>query len=309
MWLDLQIFGFRALWSPYFLSFVLGIALLYYFVTGPYRHKFGGAGQDRPSMKQQLFFYGGLLLLYAVKGAPVDLLGHIMLTGHMVQMAIYYLVFPIFIIEGIPTWLWDKVVNRRGVKPVLKVLTKPVISLLLFNVLFSLYHFPAIFEFSQTSQMVHSSISLIILAAAFIVWWPILAPFKEFNYMSPLGKIFYIFANGVLITPACALLIFATDPIYATYTSEGSWIQALALCVPPDVLQGLNPAISGPEMFSPFTIREDQQLGGIVMKLMQEITYGILLAIVFFKGFAQYPEKVDSLPDQPYEQGKGQTQT
>ncbi|SFD83066.1 putative membrane protein [Lentibacillus persicus] len=296
MWLELQIFGFRALWSPYYLLFVLGIALLYFMITGPYRHKFGGKGEAGPTGLQQFFFYGGLVILYAVKGGPVDLLSHIMLTAHMIQMALYYIVFPIFIIKGIPTWLWKKMVYRPVVQPVLKFLSIPLISLLLFNTLFSLYHLPAIFDFAKSSQAAHSSISVIILIAAFIVWWPILTPLKEFDRISPLGKIFYIFANSVLITPACVLIIFADTPVYAAYTQDGAWLQALALCVPTGVLQGLTPAISGPEMFSPMSTLEDQQLGGIIMKIMQEITYGIILGRVFFKWFTSESLRVDPLP-------------
>src|SRR5690625_673617 len=102
MWLDLQIFGFRGLWRPYFLLFIVGLALLYFLITGPLRFKFGIS--HRHSLKQQTYFYAGLLLLYIVKGAPIDLLAHIMLSAHMMQLAIYYLVFPIFILKGIPVW-------------------------------------------------------------------------------------------------------------------------------------------------------------------------------------------------------------
>src|SRR5690625_3582712 len=97
MWLDLQIFGFRALWSPYFLTYILAIAFVYILITGPYRHKFGN--HEKPTAKQQTYFYTGLLLLYIVKGSPLDLLSHIMLSAHMAQLAIYFLVFPIFIIK------------------------------------------------------------------------------------------------------------------------------------------------------------------------------------------------------------------
>lgn len=294
MWLEIQIFGFRALWSPYYLLFVLGLALLYFLITGPFRHKFGGT--EKPSAKQQSLFYIALFLLYAVKGAPIDLLSHIMLTTHMIQMAIYYLVFPILIIKGIPIWLWEKVTLRPLVEPVLLFLSKPLISLLLFNTLFSLYHLPAVFDFAKSSQIAHSTISVVILIAAFIVWWPILTPVKRFDRMAPLGKILYIFANSVLITPACVLIIFSNVPIYATYTQGGAWMQALALCVPTGVLQSLPSTISGPSIFSPMSTLEDQQLGGIIMKLMQEITYGIILARVFFKWFTRESLKVDPLP-------------
>src|SRR5690625_2602327 len=109
MWLDLQIFGFRALWSPYFFTYILLIGLAYFLITGPYRSKFGK--HEKTTTKQKLFFYSGLLLLYIVKGSPVDLLSHIMLSAHMTQLAIYFLVFPIFMIKGIPVWLWKKIIG------------------------------------------------------------------------------------------------------------------------------------------------------------------------------------------------------
>ncbi|GAE91769.1 CtaG protein [Gracilibacillus boraciitolerans JCM 21714] len=109
--------------------------------------------------------------------------------------------------------------------------------------------------------------------------------------MSPLLKIGYIAANGILITPpACALIIFSSEVIYNTYGATGGWIQALALCVPGDVLSGLS--LSGPDMFSPLGIVEDQQLGGIVMKITQEIIYGTVLARIFFPWFRSGTDKL-----------------
>lgn len=295
MWLDLQIFGFRALWSPYFFTFLAVLCLVYYLITVRFRHRFGV--EERPTGKQQAFFYIGMILLYAVKGAPIELLSHIMLSAHMAQLAIYFLVFPIFMIKGIPVWIWNWFVHLPIIRPVVKLLTMPIISLLLFNTLFSLYHIPTIFNMSKEYQVAHTLFGLIILIAAFIVWFPILTPLKEFNTLPPLLKIGYIFANGVLITPACVLIIFADNPLYAAYINDGAWIQAMALCVPTDVLQGLSGSISGPEMFSPMTIMEDQQLGGIIMKIMQEITYGIVLGTVFFSWFTRQSLTVDPLPE------------
>ncbi|MFD2628267.1 cytochrome c oxidase assembly factor CtaG [Oceanobacillus kapialis] len=294
MWLELQIFGFRALWSPYFFLFVLGLAIAYFLITGPYRKKFGG--DDKPTTKQQVFVYTAFALLYIVKGSPIDLLTHIMLTAHMAQMAVYYLVFPILLIKGIPAWIWRKVVYFPVVRPVLKLLTKPLISLLLFNTLFSVYHMPSVFDFAKTSQVAHTTISLIILVAAFIVWWPILSPLKEMNQLRPVLKIGYVFANSVLITPACVLIIFADHTLFDTYTQGGAWLQAMQLCVPGDVIQGLSGQLSGPQMFSNMSPLEDQQLGGIIMKIMQEITYGVILARVFYGWFNAESLKVDPVP-------------
>lgn len=295
MWLELQIFGFRALWSPYYMIFVLALTLVYFLLTGPYRHKFGV--DERPTGKQQFFFYLAMVLLYIIKGSPIDLLTHIMLTAHMIQMAIYYLIFPILVIKGIPAWIWRKIVKVPVIRAVFSLVTKPIISLLLFNTLFSLYHIPDVFDFAKSSPIVHAIVSTVILIAAFIVWWPMVTPLSEYDTLPPLLKIGYIFANGVLITPACVLIIFADVPLFATYSESGAWIQALSLCVPPDILSGLSGGLTGPEMFSPMSTLEDQQLGGIIMKLMQEITYGFLLARIFFSWFTRESMEVDPLPE------------
>ena len=289
MWLELQIFGFRALWSPFFLLFVFGLGIVYYLVTMTYNKK-----EAKPSSSQRSFFYSGLLLLYVVKGSPVDLVSHIMFTAHMIQMALYYLVFPVLVIKGVPAWVWRRLFQVPVLKQVLKVLTLPLIALLLFNGLFSFYHMPAIFDFAKSADWVHTAVSTTILVTAFAMWWPILTPLEEQDTMSPPLKIGYIFANAVLITPACGLIIFADHSLYATYSETGGWIEALALCVPVSVLNGLS--LTGPEMFSPIPILEDQQLGGILMKITQEIVYGFILARVFFSWSKKEGQKIDPLP-------------
>lgn len=297
MWLEIQIFGFRALWSPYFLIFVIILGLAYYLITGPYRNKLGGKDASPPSFRQQSFFLIGLVLLYLSKGSPVDLLSHIMLSAHMLQMVILYLIFPIFIIKGIPVWMWRKIVNAPVIRPIVKLLTKPLIALILFNVLFSLYHMPAIFDYSKSSQFAHTSILLVLLFFAFIMWWPIVTPLKEFDTLIPLLKMGYLVASAAIITIACALIIFASTPLFNAYSSEGSWIQAMSLCVPNDVLDGLAFSISGPEMFSPLSVLEDQQMGGIIMMITQQIIYIAMLAQIFFSWFTKESLTVDALPD------------
>src|SRR5699024_12298456 len=114
MWLDIQIFGFRALWSPYFLAFVLLVSLLYYLFKGPYRHVFGNV--ERATINEQLFFYRGMLVIYIAQGSPVELLAHIMMSAHMTQMALFYILIPILIIRCIPTWMCENIINSKGLK-------------------------------------------------------------------------------------------------------------------------------------------------------------------------------------------------
>lgn len=73
--------------------------------------------------------------------------------------------------------------------------------------------------------------------------------------------------------------------MYHTYSDPKVWMEALQLCVPPATLSTLN--LSGPEMFNSMPLIQDQQLGGVLMKIIQEIVYGTVLAQVFFKWYRQ----------------------
>ena len=294
MWLELQIFGLRALWSPYFLIFVLLLSLAYYLLTGPYRKVFGEI--EKATTNEKLFFYSGMIVLYIAEGSPVDLMSHIMMSAHMTQMALFYMVFPIFMIRGIPKGIWLKIINVKGLKGFLKIMTIPLIALVVFNSLFALYHIPVIFDFSKSSKFAHELIKIFLLITSFFMWWPVLQPLNKNKDMNPLLKMAYLLGSIVIISIACALMIFSTEPLYATYTAEGPWLQALSLCVPGDVLDGLAPNLSGADMFSPLSALEDQQLGGIIMMFVQQIIYGFVFAWIFFTWFSKKSLENDPLP-------------
>ena len=303
MWLELQIFGFRALWSPYILGLLVLAGLVYYVITGPKRHLFGDVG--KPSIKQQFLFYGGLALLYLIKRSPIDLMSHIMLGAHMIQMALLYFLVPIMLIRGLPVWMWRRFIKLPIINPLFRFFTLPLIALALFNGLFPIYHIPVIFDFSKASPTAHFIITLGLFIFAVFMWWPVVTPVKEMDVLQPLLKIGYLILSLFLVSIACALIIFADEPIYEAFSSNGAWLQSLSICVPIDVLDGISGSLSGPEMFSPMSTIDDQQLGGIVMMTMQQIIYTSVISWVFFGWFTRKNMKVDPMPkDLPYHYGK-----
>jgi putative membrane protein len=284
---SLDLFGFRANWSPFYLLALMLILAAYYLIVLKHYRRFEGG--TRGTNKQIAFFTMGIVLLYVVKGSPLDLLGHITFYAHMIQMAALYLIIPPFLILGMPNWLWRSVLNKPVIKPIFAFMTKPLIALVLFNGFFSFYHIPLIFDVVKTDMWLHAAYTSMLFVFAIAMWWPLLNVLPEHQTLSGLKKVGYIFADGVLITPACALIIFANTPHYATFSDPQAWAQALELCVPASTLAGLN--LSGPEMFSSLSLLEDQQLGGVLMKIIQEIVYGVVLAHAFFSWYRSEQEK------------------
>mgnify|MGYP001047239803 CR=1 FL=1 len=276
-------FGFRGTWNPELMALTLLLGIAYFSLTGPLRRTFPEA---KPvTLAQKVSFTLGLLLFYLGLGSPVNVAGHFLFSAHMVQQAILYLVMPLLILAGTPAYLFRHVATNRWIRRILKIFTHPLPAVLLFNTLFSFYHMPAILTLAMDNLVMHNLIHLLLLIAAFFMWMPVFAPIPEIHRMSELQKLGYIFAASVLITPACALIIFSNAPLYETYVNGPTLLCAPFFSAPIDK-----------SMFAvPLDPLEDQRLGGILMKLLQELIYGIVLACIFA---AWYRKEKDTQDDQ-----------
>lgn len=275
--MPLSIFGFQAMWSPYLIGVIVFLTVVYFLLTVKWRKDFKVSEPLKKS--EAIYFILAMITFYIIKGSPLDLLSHIMFTVHMIQMAILLLVLPIFLIKGIPWWIWKIVVEAPVVKQIFKIFTFPVISILGFGLVFSVYHIPFVLDTVKLDETFHGMISVILFLSAFFMNWPLINNVPGQQKMKSLYKIGYIIANAIVVTPACALIIFAGAPLYATYNEGEAWLKAMELCVPVSTLSGLT--LSGPELFVDISSLRDQQLGGVLMKIVQEIVFGILLVIVF----------------------------
>jgi len=261
--------SFSDLWSPDVMLFTLLVACLYFLVTGPLHKRFANA--TAATTKQKLLFIFALVLFYTAQGSPISYYGHHYLFSlHMLQQSILYFALPPIVLLAMPEWLLERIFRPKALKAILRAVTHPLVAALMFNTLFSFYHIPFIFDAAALNHQWMTVYHIILVLAAFAMWWPIVSPLSDnTKQLAGLKKLTYIFANGVLITPACALIIFAENPLYATY-------------------------ISAPQIFPSLDTFSDQRLGGIIMKLVQELVYGCVLAYVFYHWYKQ--EKQEDLP-------------
>ncbi|OXM84980.1 cytochrome C oxidase assembly protein [Paenibacillus rigui] len=251
--------GFAELWSPATLVVLIIIAWLYGMAVRKWRHRI--ADSEPVKLKHELYFYTGLLLYYIAEGSPLSYYGHhFSFSAHMLQQSILYLIMPSLILLGIPGWLLRPLFRNKAMHNLMKFVTSPLVSLFTFNMVFSFYHIPIIMDTLMANELLHHVYNTVFLLAAFQMWFPVFTPLPEYNKMSELWKMAYIFINGVLLTPACALIIFAGEPMYASYENVS-------------------------EQFLFMSVLNDQQLGGVIMKIVQEIVYGIALAYTFFRWY------------------------
>lgn len=200
----------------------------------------------------------GVVLYYAVEGTPWKVLGEYMFSAHMISMTIAYLSVPPLILLGIPKWFWKPVLDKPVLFKLLKFFTMPFLAVVVFNMLFSFDHIPLIFNYVMMNPVLMAAAHYILLVAGFLMWWPVITPLPEMRQLSYLMKMAYIFADGMLLTPACALLAFSNHVVYEPYMNV------------PQILWFMTPVW-------------DQQAAGVFMKVLQEITYGIALCFVTYK--------------------------
>jgi putative membrane protein len=293
--MPLGIFGFMALWSPFFILALVFITVVYFLITVKWRDSFKES--EKLTSKEATYFILAMILLYGIKGSPVEIMSTILFSAHMAQMALLYLVVTPLLVMGIPKWVWKAAVELPVVKQVFKFMTKPLISLLSFNIIFSIYHIPLVFDNVRTDATLHGLATVILFLLSLFMWWPLLNPVDDDIDLSGLKRIGYILGSAVLLTPACGLIIFAQNPLYAPYYDPQEFLKALALCVPVNTLEGLT--LTGPELFTDMSTQNDQQLGGVIMKIVQEIVFGVMLFNLFFQWYRKDQEKQEKLSYDP----------
>lgn len=289
--LGLQYFSFTDIWSPIEMLIAAAFLVAYLMLTGPKRSLFP-VSEPVPANKKVMFI-SGVVIYYLAEAGPINLLGHLTFTAHMSAMALAYLVAPPLLLLGLPGWMLRPLMEHKIAGKIIHGLTRPVVSVLAFNAIFSFYHIPLIHDFVMTHFFVHRIYFALLLITALMMWWPVIAPVPARSQLGELKKMAYIFANGVLITPACAVIIFASAPLYDTYNDPQVWAMAMGYCVPAGFAAQLVENFGGPGFFTILKPMEDQQLGGIVMKLMQEIVYGIALMFVFKSWYARERKEDD----------------
>lgn len=259
--------GFFQLWSPWVLLLTAGIGFVYLYLTGAGGSKLKGYEPVRGLTK--FYFLLGLLLFWGAEGTPIQYYGHAHLfSSHMLGQSMLYLCMPPLIYLGLPAWLIRPILTAPAVRWIRHVLTQPLLAILSFNLIFSVYHIPMVFNYVFYEPALHVGYHLLLLAAAFHMWFPVFSPLPEWNKLSDLQRMAYTFANGVLLTPACALIIFAKSLMYDPYFDAPMLIHWL---------HGL----------------DDQQMGGVVMKIIQEIVYGSVLAYSFMKWYRKERREED----------------
>jgi putative membrane protein len=228
-------------WDPLIL---VGLALSAWLYWRGDRPGHGIRGWERTS-----YWIGWLTLVIALV-SPLHAAGEVLFSAHMVQHEILMLISAPLLVLGRPlvAYMWGLPESwRRPVGSIGRVgwLARPLNAWSLHAVALWVWHAPALFQATLTSDFVHALQHLSFLGTALLFWWALLRGSEA--HLGYGAAVFYIFTTGVHSSILGALLTFAPSTWYPGYASTTqAW--------------GLTPL-------------EDQQLGGLVMWVPAGLVY------------------------------------
>ncbi|HEY4002182.1 MAG TPA: cytochrome c oxidase assembly protein [Candidatus Xenobia bacterium] len=238
---------------------ILTLLGVYLAGVGPLRSVLA-PGARFPRRSAMLFVTGLALLYFSLENYYLDTVGEkYLFCLHMLQHCIIIFFCAPLLLAGTPGWLIRPVTRLLGVTPLLRFITRPLMAFILFNLVFNVWHLSGLFEWALRDRTVHFAEHATFLLAALLMWWPILSPLPEFPPLGAGGQILYYFAMSVSQVPLFFFLAFAGHVYYDTYSL------APRFC-------GLTPI-------------EDQQVGGILMKIVGELAFLSGIAVAFVRWY------------------------
>jgi putative membrane protein len=223
------------------------------------RPRVGSSPEPRnPRPGQRGSFYAGLAVVFlALNGWLHDLSDSYLFSAHMVQHLLLTLVAPPLLIAGTPGWMLRPALHWPVVGPLARWLTRPAHCFAIFNVILAGWHLPPVYNLAMTYHAVHIVQHLTFIAAAVLMWWPVLSPLPELPRLSYPAQMLYCFALSIPMSLVSVYIAYADALLYTGYAAA--------------------PRIWG------ITPMEDQLIGGLVMWIPGGLFFFGVMSVVYWK--------------------------
>ena len=245
---------------------LIGLAIVqgaYLLGVGPLRERYNLADSIEP--RQIATFTAGIVIIFIALLSPIHVLSdNYLFSMHMVQHVLLTLVAPPLLILGTPDWLIRPLLRPNLAFRAVRLATHPIVAFALFNMIFSIWHIPALYATSLNNHWVHIGEHLLFMGTAVIMWWPIVSMMPELPRLSYPIQMGYLFLLSLAQIIVFAIITFAREPLYEFYVNAPR-------------IWGISPLL-------------DQQLGAIIMKIGGGALFLTLFIIIFFRWFKQEEE-------------------
>jgi len=252
--------------EPFLIGGLIFLGWLFAILAGPWRERLA-PGVPYPR-GHAVRFYAALLFFYLAVGSPLDQIAErFLLSAHMLQHQIIIYPAAILFLLGLPDWMVRPATRQPVLRPLLRVLTHPIVCGVIYIAVLSVWHLPAFYDLALQNRPVHIAEHFMFFGAALFYWWPLLSPSREFPPASRAVQMLYLVAVIIGMTPVFAYITFSQDVLYPTYEFA--------------------PRITG------LTAASDQLLAGAMMKLIGMAVAMIAFGISFYRWYQADAKKQD----------------
>jgi putative membrane protein len=216
------------------------------------------ADEEPATQMQKLFYVSGVVVLWIGADWPLhDLSENFLFSAHMVQHTLFSLVAPPLLLLGMPAWMLRTLLSSLKLERVARVLTKPLIALLIFNFVIVVTHMPTVVDAAVGSELVHFFVHMVLFLSSVLMWWPVIDPLPETKRLSEPAKMLYLFLQSIVPTVPASFLTFSDGVLYESYAGF--------------------PRLWGLDVIT------DQRIAGLLMKIGGGLLLWLAIAILFFR--------------------------
>jgi putative copper resistance protein D len=175
----------------------------------------------------------GVLAILVALDSGIERYDTTLFSVHMIQHMILTLVAPPLLLYAGPITLLLQAsspeTRRRWILPVLhsrvlRALSFPVVSWLLFAVVMWGSHFSPLFDVALENEWVHRLEHGLFLGAGMLFWWPVIGPDPSPWRMSPAVRVLYVGLQMPQNTFLAVAIYMASVPLYQHYvTNVRTW--------------------------------------------------------------------------------------
>ena len=249
-------------WDP---SVLLGLAaLVVLYVLATRRGLIAPDDDTTPWFKRAAWrpwlFGLGILSGFIALQSPIDSGGdEFLLSLHMVQHLLLMMVAPPLCLLGIAGMRPLAATVAPRWRAVWTFVTRPWPATLIFNVVLLVWHNPAWYDATLTTEWIHIVEHLTFIGVGVVFWWPIVDPLRgpATRPVSPFAKMGMLGLAGVPPTVLGFIFCLLGSPAYEFYARAPR-------------LWGLSAV-------------QDQQIAGVIMFGLGNIIYFVAISIIFLR--------------------------
>lgn len=216
------------------------------------------ASERAPSALQRALFFTGVVVMFLALNGPLhDLSDTYLFSAHMLQHLLLTLVVPPLFVAGTTGAMLRPLLGVRGLGGAIRWLTRPAVCFVVYNVVLTAWHLPALYNLALAHHGVHIVQHLFFIAASVLMWWPFLSPLPELPRLSYPMQMLYAFLMTIPMTTISIFITYADSLLYPAYASA--------------------PRIWG------ITPMQDQLFGGLIMWIPGGFFFLGLISVIFFR--------------------------